>query len=291
MAEFLMKPKIDFAFKEIMVNETARTGFLAAVLHLNPDDIRETRLMNTNLRKEHEDDKLGILDVRILMNDNTEIDTEIQLSELAVWADRSLFYLSKMYAGQIQSGQKYSVLKKCVSISILDFKLFKEDPEFYSCFHIREDTRGFIYTDKMEFHVIELPKLPKELPAGCSRLELWAKFINAENREEFEMLAEKDHSIDSAFQQLRIISQDKEKRLEYEAREKAILDHNQFLFEAEQRGEQRGVQRGIQIGEQRGTERINKLLALLVQDGRYDDIKRSATDTGFQNSLLKEYDI
>jgi len=38
MDEFLMKPKIDFAFKEIMMNEKARTGFLAAVLHLNPKE-------------------------------------------------------------------------------------------------------------------------------------------------------------------------------------------------------------------------------------------------------------
>ena len=35
----------------------------------------------------------AILDVRILMNNDTEIDTEIQLSELKVWADRALFYL------------------------------------------------------------------------------------------------------------------------------------------------------------------------------------------------------
>jgi len=36
-----------------------------------------------------------------------------------------------------------------------------------------------------------------------------------------------------------VINQDKEKRLEYEAREKAIRDYNQGLLEAEERGEQR----------------------------------------------------
>ncbi len=39
-------------------------------------------ILNTNLRKIHKEDKQGILDVRILMNDNTEIDIEIQLAEL-----------------------------------------------------------------------------------------------------------------------------------------------------------------------------------------------------------------
>lgn len=84
MAHFLMKPKIDFAFKEIMADEKARTGFLSAVLNLNPADIKKTELLNTNLRKVHADDKLGILDIRVSLNDDTEIDTEIQLSELKV---------------------------------------------------------------------------------------------------------------------------------------------------------------------------------------------------------------
>ncbi|RKI35948.1 Rpn family recombination-promoting nuclease/putative transposase [bacterium D16-59] len=244
MDEFLMKPKIDFAFKEIMENNEARKGFLAAVLKVNPKDIKETWILNPYLRKMHEDDKLGILDVRVLLNNDTEIDTEIQLGEFAAWANRTLFYLSKMFADQIEKGQDYSLLKKCVSISILDFVLFKEEEtEFYSCFHIREDSRNFLYTDKMEFHVIELPKLPEELKEGDSLL-LWAKFINAERKEEFDMLAEKSPYINSAYQHLQVISRDKEKRLEYEAREKAVRDHNQMMKEARERGMQEGRREG-----------------------------------------------
>lgn len=293
MNNFLMKPKIDFAFKEIMNDENARKGFLSAVLHIDPADIRETHILNPYLRQTHEDDKLGILDVRVLMNNDTEIDTEIQLSELNVWADRSLFYAAKMYAGQIEPGQKYNVFKKCVSISILDFILFEreskdaEEESFYSCFHILEDTRHFKYTDKMEFHVIELPKLPKELKADCSRVELWAKFINAEETEEFDMIAEKDPYIQSAYDRLQVISQDKQKRMEYEAREKAILDYNQAMYEAELRGEQRGELRG----EQRAEQRINKLHSRLIQDKRYADLERSANDPQFQKQLMSQYGI
>ncbi len=307
MENFLMKPKIDFAFKEIMEDDVARTGFLAAVLHLNPTDIRETKILNSFLRKVHEEDKLGILDVHILMNDDTEIDTEIQLAELDVWASRSLFYMAKMYADQMEKGQNYDVLKKCVSISILDFVLFKEEDAFYSSFHIREDTRGFLYTDKMEFHVIELPKLPEELREGCTELELWAKFINAEQKEEFDMIAEKDPYIDSAYKRLQVISQDKQLRMEYEAREKAVRDHNQMLLEADRRGEERGrkkgreegrkegrkegLEEGMEIGENRASLRFNELIALLSQDKRYADLARSAADPVFQKQLMDEYEI
>ena len=243
MTVFLMKPKIDFAFKEIMMDEQARIGFLSAILKLNPEDIQDTKILNTNLCKLHEDEKLGILDVRILMNNNTEIDIEIQLAAMNIWADRALFYLAKMYTEQISAGEDYTLFKKCVSISVLDFKLFEQEPEFYSCFHIREDSRNFLYTDKMEFHVLELPKLPKELKEDSSDIELWGKFINAERKEEFVMLAEKNTYIDSAYQHLQLISQDKEKRMEYEAREKAIRDYNQGILEAEQRGETRATKR------------------------------------------------
>ncbi len=253
-----MKPKVDFAFKEIMMNENARIGFLSAILKLNYADIKKTQILNTYLRKEHENDKQGILDVRVSLNNNIEIDIEIQLSELRVWADRSLFYLSKMYAEQIKPGQTYDVFKKCVGISILNFDLFPKETEFYSCFHIQEDTRHFLYTNKMEFHVIELPKLPQELKDDSSDILLWAKFINAERKEEFDMLATKNIYIKSAYETLQVISQDDEKRMEYEAREKAIRDYNQGMLEAEQRGEQRGRKEGRETGEYEKSIQIAK---------------------------------
>ncbi len=239
MNEFLMKPKIDFAFKEIMTDADARKGFLSAVLKLNPENIRETSILNTFLRKVHKEDKQGILDVRISMNNDTEIDVEIQLTELRAWVERSLFYIAKMYTEQIEEGQNYDMLKKCVSISILDFKLLEGD-DFYSCFHLREDTRNILYTDKIEFHVLELPKLPEELKEDSSDILLWAKFINSERKEDFEMIAEKDQYIGSAYKKLQNISQDKQMQLEYEAREKAVRDYNQMMKEAREDGERIG---------------------------------------------------
>ena len=45
------------------------------------------------------------------------------------------------------------------------------------------------------------------------KIELWARFINAESKEELEKIAAKDPYIAIAYEQLKIISQDKEKRL------------------------------------------------------------------------------
>jgi predicted transposase/invertase (TIGR01784 family) len=123
----------------------------------------------------------------------------------------------------------------------LDFKLFKSESSFYSRFHISEDTRHFIYTDKMEFHVIELPKLPKE---NSGELLLWAKLFAAEKKEEFEELAGMNQGIKSAYQRLQVISQDDAKRREYDARMKALRDYNQGMLEMEERGIEKGRAEG-----------------------------------------------
>ena len=74
------------------------------------------------------------------------------------------------------------------------------DGAFVSCYSKHKE--------KMEFHVIELPKLPKELRAGSGGVELWGRFISSEREEEVSMLAEKDPYIESAYERLRAISQD-----------------------------------------------------------------------------------
>ena len=131
----------------------------------------------------------------------------------------------------------------------------------------------------MEFHLIELPKLPKELREDSSDVELWAKFINSERKEDFDMLAQKNQYIESAYERLQMISQDREKRLEYEAREKAILDHNQMMLEAEERGREQGE------------DRINKLNTFLIHENRYEDLERSTRDKEYQRQLMDQYGI
>lgn len=126
-----------------------------------------------------------------------------------------------------------------------------------------------------------------QLREDSSDIELWAKFINAERKEEFDMLAQKNQYIESAYERLQVISQDRQKRLEYEAREKAILDHNQMMLEAEERGREQGWKQGREQGE----DRINQLNTFLIKEKRYEDLERAARDKEFQKQLMSDYGI
>ena len=129
-----------------------------------------------------------------------------------------------------------------------------DDEEYYSCFHFWSDEGRKLYSDKVEIHTLELPKLAKHDYPETELLK-WLQFINAETEEEFEMAAEKSEYIKKAYEDLNRISADEEKRLEYEERERAIRDHQYFstvykntgLKEGRREGRQEGIQAVVEL--------------------------------------------
>lgn len=112
---FIMLPTNDFCFKELMHNPKVRKGFIAGILGKDPKEIRDTILLPTETKRDYMDDKLSILDVRVMLVDGTQIDLEMQVEYFASWDKRILFYLAKMYTGQVQKGDGYEKLKKCIT--------------------------------------------------------------------------------------------------------------------------------------------------------------------------------
>ena len=108
------------------------------------------------------------------------------------------FYWSKMYTGNIQTGDSYSRLKKCVTINILDFKTLPLE-KLYSKFHITEDETGYKLTDVLEIYYLELPKLNDEKLKHTidedDPIIQWMMFLEARNEEVLDMLAKKSPEI------------------------------------------------------------------------------------------------
>ncbi len=75
-----------------------------------------------------------------------------------------MYYACKMLTGQIKKGDDYGIFKKCISISVLDFILFDNEKykSYYSSYHMTEDRDQRKFNDLLEFHIIELPKIPED---------------------------------------------------------------------------------------------------------------------------------
>lgn len=251
---FIMLPTVDFCFKELMHNETVRKGIIAAILHIHPDEVEKTVLMPTILRKESADDKYGILDVRVKLKNGTQMDFEMQVIYYDYWANRTIYYLSKMYTDQIKEGDNYDKIQKCIQVSILDHILIPDDTECYRRICFCDTKTGKIYSDKMEIHILELPKLPPE-QQNESDLMQWMRFLGGKNREDLKRMAEKNSNLKEAYNELDKLSADEQKRLEYEARQKAIRDKNILLITGENRGLEKGERIGLEKGERIGLEK------------------------------------
>ncbi len=170
----------------------------------------------------------------------------------------TLFYLGKMFTDQLKPGENYQKLEKCIHIGILNFTMFDDD-EYYSRFHFWSDKGRKLYSDKVEIHTLELPKLAKhEYPE--TELLKWLQFINAETEEEFEMAAEKSEYIRKAYENLNRISADEEKRLEYEERQRVIRDHEYFSTVYKNTGLKEGRAQGLIEGQQKGIQAVVELL-------------------------------
>ncbi len=284
--EFIMKPTVDYCFKELMAVEKVRKGFVAAVLKISPEEIRSIELKETILRKHTEEEKIGILDVYVELNNQTQIDMEMQILYFQYWKERTIYYVSRMYADTIQEGMDYDALKKCVQISILDFILFPDNDEFYSCYQLREQETGELYSDLLEFHVLELPKLANTTHPEDAILR-WAKFFHGKTREEMEEMAVKDEYIYEAFQMLDRMSMDEEKRREYDAREKAIRDHNSLVKQYRTMG----LEQGRAEGKEKEKSAISKLISKLIEDNRIDLVQEMAKDEQLMDQLLMAYDL
>ncbi len=261
---FIMLPTVDFCFKELMQNPKVRTGFVAALLQIKPEEIGETELLPTILQRDSVDEKLGILDVRIKLVDGAQMDLEMQVANFKYWKERVIFYLCKMYTEQLKRGESYSELKRCVHVSILDFIHFPEDDVRYRTIKLRNDETGQLYSDMLEIQILELKKLSGEMPENDD-LAMWMRFFGGKTREEFESMAKENEYIAEAYETLQKLSADEEKRLEYEAREKALKDYNTQVQSYWEDGVAEGIAKGVEdtvklMAKELPIETISKIL-------------------------------
>ena len=275
---FLMSPKVDYCFKELLAYSEIRKGFIAAILNKDPEEIAETTLMPTILSKDTEDGKYGILDVLVRMKNGSQMDLEMQVAPFEFWNNRVIFYLSKMYAEQVKEGDKYKNLKPCIHVSILNFNLFHEDRTCFREIAFCDLTTKQKYTDLLEIYVLELKKLPPEQKEEPLIIK-WMRFLAAESREDFEKMAGEDNYINEAYEVLQKLSADERKRLEYEARQKAIRDYDSQMSSSREEG--------IRIGE----DRLNHLYEKLMRDHRSDDLVKAISDKVYREKLYQEYGL
>ena len=159
--------------------------------------------------------------------------------------ERSLYYWSRLFSGQLHSGNPYQKLERTVCINLLSFDLL-ETTEYHSCYVLKERERNEQLSDLLEIHFIELDKIKDIQDAGeiKTQLEAWLEFIKHPESQVSYELARQDETIREAKDELLVLSCNEQFRLYYEIRLKALLDETSRLQTARDEGK---IERDLEI--------------------------------------------
>ena len=146
----------DYLFRALLQkNNRVLKGLIASLLHMKMEDIQSVIIKNEIILGKHIPDKAFILDIRVLMNDNSIINLEMQVVDQCNWVERSMSYLCRCF-DNLAKGDDYINAKPVVQIGLLDYTLFPNAPEFYASYYLMNEKSHKIYSDKLRISVVDL---------------------------------------------------------------------------------------------------------------------------------------
>ncbi len=266
-------------------NEKLLIALLNAILNLTGDKkIVSLTFLNTFNVKEYLKDKLTILDVKVVDGTGVIYNVEMQVAPDKSYLQRILYYLAKLFSGQLKEKDPYENLCKVISISILNFNFIEDESDLYNIYRFLNIKSKKELTDLTEIQFIELPKFQRDKPRkDMSLFEKWLLALKfgeryvIENNIPDELKEEEE--IVMALQEMVRASNDDEVREILEMRSKALHDEASRLYQAKMEGREKGREEGIQ------KEKFNT--AIKLHDKAYS-IELISDITGLPIEKLKQ---
>ena len=289
----VLKPTNDFVFKKIfgsVGSERITTSLLEAILKINITAIDLDK--NPITEKDVLNDKMGIMDIRVEINNKIDADIEMQIIDQGNIEIRLMRYISKIFIRGLKAGENYLDAKESIAILIANFEIEKHKnvKKILTEYEMREKNYGnIVLTDKIKVYILELPKIER-IKSKDESLNLWIKFmkdlevkkmVDKEDKE----LEETIQAIQEAEKKYEELCQDEHARYIAELREKYIEDS----ISIKQLGYENGRKDGKKEGKKQGlAEGMNKGKEEGVQEGRKQELERIAKNMKNKNYSVEE---
>lgn len=199
----------DYMFRAIL-QKSRKTliGLASALLHLNPEDIKDIEITNPIILGESINAKTFILDVNILLNNSRMLNLEMQVNNLHNWENRSLCYLCSDFS-QLNKGDAYEDIKPVINIG---FELLNKKT------HRR-------YSDKLGISVLDLTQIDMASDEDKAYgIDTWATVFKAKTWEELRMAVQSNEYMKDAAETLYELNSDETIRQQCEARRRAEIE-------------------------------------------------------------------
>jgi len=251
-------------------NEKILISLLNAILDLTGDDrIAKITFINTFNVKEYLKDKLTSLDVKVEDNTGKKYNIEMQVEPEKSYIQRIMYYLDKLYTGQLKEAEPFDKLNKTISISILNFVLLSKEADLHNIYRYLNVKSKRELTDLKEIHFIELPKFKKDKPKKLrTKFEKWLHILKfgelyASDIDNIPDELKEEEEILMALQEMVRASNDVNIREILEMRSKARHEEASRLYQAKMEGIEEVAKNAYKEGQ--SIEFISKITGLTIE--------------------------
>ncbi len=200
-------------------SEYALKMLVCSLLGYRKSDIKKITIRNPIQVGKAIERKGFVLDVALLLNDDTYVNIELQLIDYGNWPERSVGYLCRSY-DNLNRGDDYINTKPAIHIGILDFTLFEEYPEFFASYRLLNVKNHNEYTGKFQLYVLDLNQIELATQEDRdSERDVWARLFQAKTRGDLMRIAQQNKEFEPVIDKMNALMSDDAIQLQYDAEE------------------------------------------------------------------------
>lgn len=312
----------DYVFKAVFGQENEKSkqalmAFLNVILDTGDDPIRSIKILNPMTIGSTSMEKQSVMDILAETERNELMNIEMQAGNFTYYPNRSLKYGSQLIGRALSRGENYGKMKKSIVITVADGVIFRESEKLHCRFMISEKDTGELMTDRVEFHCIQLGAVDTAKPVDALTPEemfaAYLKLAGDENSTDYvsELLDRGKEYMEMTETVFKDITLDDKAFFEKRAHDMYLSDYatvrdelaetREELTETQEelakvreelaKGHEQGREQGLEEGKQLGELRVSRLMKILAEEGRLEDILKAADDVEFQQELFKKYGL
>ena len=277
-----LKMKSDIMFKAFYgrkENEEFLQDFLEAVLE---EKIKKV-MHDVRLEQLAKEQKFGILDLGVELEDGEFINVEIQIKNYKNIEKRTTFYACKKLIEQLGPGEDYRQLKPTIIIAILDYSFIKLPEYITETVRVVKEHREYEINNDVKYYYIELEKFRNQNPDMTKRINQWSAFLDMERGDLLEMACKENDKVKRAVENYEVLTGDEEVKRLAEIRLMSKLEERSALDCAREEGIEEGKRKGREEGKKEGIKEVAKALK-----ERNEPIEKISEITGLSKEEIEK---
>ena len=149
--------------------------FIESFLDIEIEEIILNPYLKSKEKYLPSEEKFGIVDVRIITKDMEELNVGIQFIDGYFIENKMLLYYLQIHSNQLEynDNRKFA---KTVTINLLDFDFFKSN-DYHQKIYINTEPDNSGMRERLEFHIIELPKFNRKNIININRENAWMIYL------------------------------------------------------------------------------------------------------------------